>query len=55
MIKERGMIARFALNLALLLVTLPLWLTSAATWRLEATRARLRTALDQRDSSLPRQ
>ena len=49
------MISRFALRFALLLVTLPLWLTSAVTWRLEAIRARLRTVLDQRNSSRPRQ
>ena len=40
------MIARFFCRAALLLVTPPLWLTSTTTFRLEAIRSRIRSALD---------
>jgi hypothetical protein len=40
----------FALRAALFAVAIPLWLASACTWRLEAWRSRLQTAIHHKEA-----
>ncbi len=49
MLATTSKLRRFALRGALFTVTIPLWLASASTWRLEAWRSRLRTTLDAQE------